>query len=285
MTNRFIPWPRFENAIFVGDTATEALAALKIHARGLIGGDVPAFEKLHPAEKMIECVACAMGDRKGVLEAAARRLSADYILLEDNGRTELNPATMQDALARAGFSVKVLDIQGTVAEVLRRAGALFGVERDAERTIEAYEERLTFAESLPKTDEKVLATLSVRHPLRPQTWTAVLTRNDPLTSEVIERLGAQNIVPASAGEIIPGALGVESLGVMLHNHPDTTVIALTGDAASGMSSLRRELSKDAALRDIPAIRNLRIFSLPYWSPAEITRLPEVLEIWHEALAR
>ena len=36
-TNTFIPFPRYENAVFIGDTAAETLAELKIYARGLIG--------------------------------------------------------------------------------------------------------------------------------------------------------------------------------------------------------------------------------------------------------
>lgn len=51
MLNFHTPFPRYENAIFVGDTATEALAALRIYAKALVGGDIPSMELLHPTEK------------------------------------------------------------------------------------------------------------------------------------------------------------------------------------------------------------------------------------------
>ena len=38
MGNPFIPFPRNENIIIVGDTATEILGALRIFGKGLIGG-------------------------------------------------------------------------------------------------------------------------------------------------------------------------------------------------------------------------------------------------------
>ena len=41
MGNPFIPFPRCENIIIVGDAAAEYLGALRIYGRGLIGGDVP----------------------------------------------------------------------------------------------------------------------------------------------------------------------------------------------------------------------------------------------------
>ena len=39
MGNPFIPFPRNENIIIVGDRATEILAALRIFGQGLIGGE------------------------------------------------------------------------------------------------------------------------------------------------------------------------------------------------------------------------------------------------------
>ena len=56
MGNPFIPFPRCENIIIVGDAAAEYLGALRIYGRGLIGGDVPSMELLHPMEKHLECV-------------------------------------------------------------------------------------------------------------------------------------------------------------------------------------------------------------------------------------
>lgn len=50
MGNPFIPFPRCENIIIVGDAAAEYLGALRIYGRGLIGGDVPSMELLHPME-------------------------------------------------------------------------------------------------------------------------------------------------------------------------------------------------------------------------------------------
>ena len=63
-TNTFIPFPRYENAVFIGDTAAETLAELKIYARGLIGGELPNMQSYHPAEKLLECTSCVMNDQR-----------------------------------------------------------------------------------------------------------------------------------------------------------------------------------------------------------------------------
>ena len=103
--NYYTPFPRYENAIVVGDTAAEALAALHIYTRGLIGGDIPSMEVWHPTEKFLECTSCAMRDRPQILDAAARRIGVDYILLEDNGHKNLNPGDLKTDLEKEGFKV------------------------------------------------------------------------------------------------------------------------------------------------------------------------------------
>lgn len=149
MLNFHTPFPRYENAIFVGDTATEALAALRIYAKALVGGDIPSMELLHPTEKMIECTRCAMHDRPKILDSAARRIGADYILLEENGLSELNPATMEEPLREAGFTVRVLDVRCGALEAVDRAAAMFGEERQAERVREDYNTRIKNVQGKP----------------------------------------------------------------------------------------------------------------------------------------
>ena len=61
-TNTFIPFPRYENAVFIGDTAAETLAELKIYARGLIGGELPNIQSYHTTDKIMELTYCLMND-------------------------------------------------------------------------------------------------------------------------------------------------------------------------------------------------------------------------------
>ena len=113
MGNPFIPFPRNENIIIVGDRATEILAALRIFGQGLIGGEVPAMELLHPNEKHLECIACFLNNPHQILAHAVKKLNADYVVLEANGLKGFDPSTAEEILAAAGIRVKVLDVKGT----------------------------------------------------------------------------------------------------------------------------------------------------------------------------
>ena len=154
MGNPFIPFPRCENIIIVGDAAAEYLGALRIYGRGLIGGDVPSMELLHPMEKHLECVSCFLNDPTQVLMPAARRMKANFVVLEENGSADFNPAAGREALEKEGISVKILDVRGSTELVLRRAGKLFGEEKQAERIIRERTERLAALDDVRKSIRK-----------------------------------------------------------------------------------------------------------------------------------
>ena len=235
--NYYTPFPRYENAIVVGDTAAEALAALHIYTRGLIGGDIPSMEVWHPTEKFLECTSCAMRDRPQILDAAARRIGVDYILLEDNGHKNLNPVDLKTDLEKEGFKVKVLNVQGEPIEIVERAAALYGedAQRQAARIRRDFEVRLAQVESAPKPEcVSVLTLLGIRHPVEDAVYCFAATVGAEITQDVIERLGGVNPVDVSDRlEDIKGLyrLNTKRLSdLLLVTAP--SAIALCGDSAA-----------------------------------------------------
>ena len=107
--NVFVPFPRYENAVFVGDSAIEALAELKIFGKALIGGGLPNMQYFHPNEKLLECTSCVMQDQR-VLTTAIRRGEIEYVLLENNPDSDINPALLAPKLEAEGVQVKILTI-------------------------------------------------------------------------------------------------------------------------------------------------------------------------------
>ena len=62
-------------------------------------------------------------------------MKANFVVLEENGSADFNPAAGREVLEKEGISVKILDVRGSTESVLRRAGKLFGEEKQAERII------------------------------------------------------------------------------------------------------------------------------------------------------
>ena len=113
MLNQYVPFPRYENAVFIGDTAVSILSAMRIYAKALIGGELPNMERYYPQEKLLECTACFMNDLR-VLTCAISHGDIDYILLEDNGKEELNPAHRAEELKALGYEVRVLRVSDPI---------------------------------------------------------------------------------------------------------------------------------------------------------------------------
>lgn len=278
MLNLYTPFPRYENAIFVGDTATEALAQLHIYARGLIGGDIPSMECLHPSEKMLECTHCALKHRPQILDAAARRIQADYILLEDNGHPSLNPIVMKEALEAEGFVVKTLNVQGSPEEVLLRAASLMNETKQAERVIRDLETRVAAVKRIPELlPLKVLPILGIRHPIENATYVFATTKTADLTQTIMEPLGLVNPIQEVYNELLPGLFDPNDENgwaeLLKQTQPD--VIALCGDATAAQCQVLTSLKE---LSISPTV-----MPLPWYCQSMGCRYGRILEIWKDAL--
>ena len=272
MIRPFEPFPRYENAIFVGDRAAEALGALRIYARALIGGEIPNMELLHPTEKPLECVACAMGEKRGVLTAAARKIRADYVLLEDNGEPELNPVALRGMLEAEGIPVRVLDVRGDACEVIARAGELFGMEHEASRVIDNYTERMNALRALGALPPfRVAVLLGFRHPVRfEETYVFSVTARSDLARDVISPLGGE-IADTREDRWMPGIADAGDPAELLALKPDAVVAC--GDAAAVQKWLYKA-----------GVPTMPVLSLPYYCRALEPRFPFIATVWRDVIS-
>lgn len=285
MLNQYTPYPRYENAIFIGDKAVEVLGALKIFSMAIIGGTIPSIETLHPSEKPLECISCAMHNKPAILDTAVKKLNVDYVLLEDNGQDELNPASMKASFEADGVAVKVLDVVGDTATVLRRAGQLMQAERHAERLIDDMATRDEMISKVPvRPGIRLMSFLGMRQPVHQEGYLFHVTAGGDLHRALVERFGVVNVCPVdAAADVMPGVAEIEDFAAQLREgNPD--VIAFTGEASVGMKRLRQAVKADPTLRDIPAIRDQAVFALPYYCDDMAPRLSPIMQIWAEVLS-
>lgn len=286
MGNPFIPFPRCENIIIVGDAAAEYLGALRIYGRGLIGGDVPSMELLHPMEKHLECVSCFLNDPTQVLMPAVRRMKADFVVLEENGSADFNPAAGREALEKEGISVKILDVRGSTESVLRRAGKLFGEEKQAERIIRERTERLAALDDVRKSirkGQKAAIFLAIRSPVRHESYVFRISERSALSQLLTNTFAIENInVRPNAEERIPGIQELDDLSDIFEKNPD--LIVYTGDAAACGQKIAEFIRKHPQFAECNAVKNGRIYGAPYYCHALDLRRHEILEAWSDVLA-
>lgn len=281
MSNSFIPFPQYENAVFCGDKAAEILGALRIYSRALIGGEVPSMELLHPAEKPLECISCLLDNPEGILKTALRRMNADYVLLEDNGKEDFNPAVLKEKIESFGVPVKLLDVKGDADEVLRRAGKLYGAERQAERVIRDRKERMEKLLELevPK-GRRVVVLLGIRNPIRHESYVFRVAAHSDLSKLLSAQFDVRNLFESTPeNDLIAGIQELGNVEELFALDPD--LICLTGDALAGTTALQNALK--AGAKPCRAVTEGRIAALPYYCDALSWRAPLILEEWSEAL--
>lgn len=284
MGNPFIPFPRNENIIIVGDTATEILGALRIFGRGLIGGEVPSMELLHPNEKHLECISCFLNHPEQILAPAFRKIGADFVLLEANGKPGFDPSAAQERLVGMDIPVKVLDVKGTPEEVLRRAGEMFGEERQAERVIRERKERLDALSKVevPKGRTAVIL-LAIRSPIRHESYVFRVAAHSELSQLLAEQWGVINLFESSPElDQIEGIQPLGDISELLMMDPD--VIAVAGDAAAGAAEIRKAVKAHPELQSCRALREGRMVGVPYYCRPLEWKAPMILESWADVLA-
>lgn len=283
MTNLYIPFPRNENIIIVGDTATEILSALRIFGRGLVGGEVPSMELLHPNEKPLECISCFLNNPHLIVEPAVRKINADYVLLEKNGIEGFDPSVAQEQLVKAGICVKILDVIGSTDEVLIRAGDMFGEQRQAKRVID--QRAQAFQElnkrSIPKGLRAVVL-LGIRNVLRHESYVFRVAAHSQLSRLMFDYFGLINVFNSPPeDDHIEGIQDLGDLSELMRLNPD--LVVLTGDATACSKAVTSTILRHPELKNLDAVQNARIVALPYYCKPLDWRSPMILESWADAL--
>ena len=277
--NVFVPFPRYENAVFVGDSAIEALAELKIFGKALIGGELPNMQYFHPNEKLLECTSCVMQDQR-VLTTAIRRGEIEYVLLENNPGSDINPALLTPKLEAEGVQVKILTIFQDPTETLLEIGRVFGEETRAGRIVREYrlqQEQLKRYSLL--SPQSILALLAIRHPLDDRIFLFALSDASELSKDLYPALCAHNpIKEADYKTVIPGLVEIEDLSFLLAFNPDW--IAITGDYLGIQRALAQFQIHERIVPD--ALAKNKVFTVPYYGKPLAVRRPRILKLWREA---
>lgn len=279
--NIFIPFPRYENAIFIGDAAVQTLAVLKIYAKCLIGGELPNAEDYYPHEKLLECTACMIRDKRR-LKTAARRAEVDYILLGDNGWEKQTLLSVKEELEKSGFKILILDVSQGPLEAFKNAGSLFGEEKRAQRAIREYKARLESVNAqLPLARKKGLVFLTIRHPVDDRIFTFALSDAAEIYDGILKPMNIEMLVlEKDFDTVMPGLVEVTHPEEFIALNPD--FIAFCGDYPAGMLTINSASKKMKASR-IPAIENQCIYPLPYYCHALSCRRPRIMQLWLHAL--
>ena len=177
-------------------------------------------------------------------------------------------------------------VKDRLALALRRAGKLFGEEKQAERIIRERTERLAALDDVRKSirkGQKAAIFLAIRSPVRHESYVFRISERSALSQLLTNTFAIEKInVRPNAEERIPGIQELDDLSDLFEKNPD--LIVYTGDAAACGQKTAEFIRKHPQFAECNAVKNGRIYGAPYYCHALDLRRHEILEAWSDVLA-
>lgn len=274
------------NYIFVGDRVAEVARMFRIHAKGLIGGEIPMMDFDYPLTEHLECTGCAFGKKKKLLPHAFKRLQSKMVVLENAPEKTPNPADLREWLEEQGIPTATIDFTKGAVSVIEQMGALFDLQKSAAEIVKKYTEGLAKTKKLKKRKKNVVVLLGISSPHHDEGHVLLEVPGCAADKTILAPLGLSNVgKPLMNDEpvYLDGVQLLKSIKGLQKAAPD--IIVLTGDPRPGQLALAQAVKKTPALvQKVPALAKQQVFALPHYCEALVFRLPDTLRKWDHCLS-
>lgn len=231
-------------------------------------------------------------NKKSVIDAALE-MGIKRVIVEKNKRynqpkSGINPARIIPVLQKAGLTVEVVDFDNGIATAITRLGLLLQRQEQAEKLKQRYLKTLkkvTKKIAAKKTSRNVVVLRGVLVGSRSTPFVQVDEAKGYTDHFLLTPLGCKNISDRfknTKTKSKKGYFQIPSMAKLLEAQPET--IIMTGKSFAVQQALFEEINKNSAMRQIPAIKNQRIFSLPDYIDGSVIDYPRILALWHKALS-
>jgi len=231
-------------------------------------------------------------NKKSVIDAALE-MGIKRVIVEKNQhynqpKSGVNPARVIPILQKAGLTVEVVDFDNGIEAAITRLGLLLQRRKQAEKVKQEYLktlEKVTKKIAVKKTSQNVVVLRGILVGSRSTPFVQVDEAKGYTDHFLLTPLGCQNIserLKNANTKSKKGYFQIPSMAKLLEAQPD--IIIMTGKSFAVQQALIKEINKNPAMRQIPAIKNQRIFSLPDYIDGSVIDYPRILSLWHKALS-
>ncbi len=231
-------------------------------------------------------------NKKSVIETALE-MGIKRVIVEKNKhynqpKTGVNPAKIIPVLQKAGLTVEVVDFDNGVEAAITSIGLLLQRQEQAEKLKQEYLKALgkvTKKIAAKKTSRNVVVLRGVLVGSRSTPFVQVDEAKGYTDHFLLTPLGCKNIsdrLKNAKTKSKKGYFQIPSMAKLLEAQPDT--IIMTGKSFAVQQALIKEINKNPAMLQIPAIKNQRIFSLPDYIDGSVIDYPRILSLWHKAMS-
>lgn len=270
----------------IGDKLATTAQKLGILPRAMATSQIPLIEQMFPGIDNLECTRCIMTSKRQILYSAAKKTDIYRVSLEKDSDSSmywsgLNPEDIKEELHEKGFTTDIADFSNGLFEGIIQTGEIYNKQKQAKRLIKNYESKLD--EVKPKIPDcsglNISIVLGMINPFTGDHYLLPQGKDTYLSKTILNDLKCGNSCKEPDLEKSPV---IEDLLYLKKENPH--VIVFTGDSQAGFFNLYQCLKNDPDFKDIPAVKNHAVFSLPHLSGGNPIDYPWILDQWARAFS-
>lgn len=279
-------------AIIIGDRLVDIAYNLGVVPDAMVVRCWGALPEKLTTVQFLGCPKRVVIKEKETVPNTAREKGLKRILIEKNEHfdiylPEANPMNIVPLLESKGLQLEFVDFSEGIESAIRQAGKLLKREKRAEELITAYKAALQKTKRrMPqeKLGKKVLILKGILVKKTGKPFIHVVAPNGYADRFFLEPMGCTNVghlVKSEVAKAQKGSFPLRNLENIINAQPD--VIIITGKSFAVEKMLQKALMKKPSLREVPAIKNYEIYSLPGYMDEWVVEYPYILRLWISAL--
>ena len=254
----------------------------------------PMCKQLLNASQVLGCPKCIVDRIPNIVPDTAKERGIKRIIIEKHPnfciyRPRVKPANVVPLLEGKGLTIEYVDFSRGLESAIRQTARLLGRQSGADALINRYNKAMAKAKNaLPgkKLGEKVVIINGTYQSATGKTFLRVEMPGGYSDRFLLDPLGCINIgdvLKSPNKKVDKGHFLIRKLDGLAKANPD--VIVMTGNAFAVQKALAAAVKKYPAMANMPAIKDLAIYSLPFYGDSSVIEYPAILRQWTDAIYR
>ncbi len=286
--------PEKINVIMIGDRLVDVSFNLGVlpEAMSVRCSMWPMCKQLLNATQVLGCPKCIVDRIPNIVPDTAKKRGIKRIIIEKHPnfciyKPKVKPANIVPLLQGKGLTIEYVDFSNGLESAIRQTARLLGREPEADALIERYQKALAKAKScLPKAGlgNKVVIINGTYQRSTGKSFLRIEAAGGYSDQYLLEPLGCINVgdvLRPPKKKVNKGHFMVRKIDGLVKAKPD--IIVMTGDTFAVQKALSGAMRRNPALAQMPAIKNLAIYSLPFYGDSSVIEYPGILRTWANAL--
>jgi hypothetical protein len=292
--------PDRADVIIIGDRVVDIAYNLEIipAAMSVRCSMWPLCERLKNAGQVLGCPNCMFKKKGEPILNAARTFNIKRVIIEKHPNfckyVDISPEELTPFLKGNGLSIEYVDFSKGLVPAVRQTAELLNRKDKAETLIKDYEDRMSRMKKGLKGLSEGGRAVILNGIYQQATGRVMLRVEAPdgyADQFILEPLGWTNQgaafqtdgqTPSKGHYMVKKQRQGLILSPLIKAWPDA--IVMTGHSFAVQKAIAQAVSDTPELRDVPAIKHHRIYSLPGYIDSSVMEYPDILGLWADALS-